>query len=141
MKSDYSKRMRRVLRQLAGVAYERELERLLKKLEVSFDRRRRGELDAAALVAEVDDFAKGHARRRLSRMYESDAIVDMVVAQAIVRGVLTQDEVPAEVHVALERAITFYRQGLAERTVSFDEKTDRHRLSAAASQSSERGAA
>ena len=46
----------------------------------------------------------------------------MNVAQAIVRGLLTQQEVPADVHVALERAIAFYRQGLADGTVSFDEE-------------------
>ena len=122
MKFECSKRMRGVLRQLAGIAHDRELRRLLNALDGSFARWRKGEMSTGDLAAEVDDFAKGPGRRRLSQRYSTDSIVHMNVAQAIVRGLLTQQEVPADVHVALERAIEFYRRGLADGTVSFDEE-------------------
>ena len=124
MKFECSKRMRGVLRQLAGIAHERELRELLKALDASFARWRRGEIDNGDLAAEVDDFAKGSARRRLSQRYSTDSIMHMSVAQAIVRGLLTQSEVPADVHVVLERAVEFYRRGLADGTVSFEEEED-----------------
>jgi hypothetical protein len=122
MKFEFSKRMRGVLRQLAAMAHERELHGLLKPLDAAFAQWRKGEMDSGDLVAKVDDFAKGPARRRLAQRYSIESIMHMNVAQAIVRGLLTPEEVPAEVHVALERAIEFYRRGLAAGTVSFDEE-------------------
>ncbi len=124
MKFECSKRIRGVLRQLARTAHERELEALLKKLDASFARWRRREIGAFDLAADVDDVAKGWTRRRLDQRYRTDSIVHMNVAQAIVRGLLTEEEVPADVRAALERAIEFYERGLAEGTVSFDEEED-----------------
>jgi hypothetical protein len=117
-----SKRIRGVLRRLAATALEQELQQLPKELDASFDRWRKGEMDGQYLVAKVDEFAKGPARRRLTQRYSTDGIVHMNVAQAIVRGLLTPGEVPAELNVALERAIEFYRRGLADGTVSFAEE-------------------
>jgi hypothetical protein len=124
MKFECSKRMRGVLRRLARTAYERELVALLKKLDTSFARWRRGEIGAGDLAAEVDLFAKGRARWRLDQRYRTDSIVHMNVALAIVRGLVTHDEVPADVRSALEKAIEFYERGLADGTVSFDEEED-----------------
>ena len=45
----------------------------------------------------------------------------MNVVQAIVRGILRAEEVPGEVLDALGRPIEFYRRGLANGTISFDE--------------------
>ena len=115
------KRIRGILRQLAGTAHERELGGLLQPLAASFDRWRGGKIDTTA-AAEVDELAKGYARRRLAQKYSDDRIVHMIVAQAIVRGLLTEDEVSAEVFVVLERALEFYRRGLANGTISFDEE-------------------
>ena len=114
--------MRGVLRPLATIAHERELLALLNALNDSFARWREGEMDTGNLVAAVDDFAKGSRRRRLSQLYSTDSIVHKNLAQAFVRGLLSQLEVSADVHVALERAIEFYRRRLADGTVSFDEE-------------------
>ncbi len=122
MKFECSKRMRGILRQLAGIAHERELRRLLTALDNSFARWRRGEIDTQDLAALVDDFAKGPGRRTLSQRYSTDSIVHMNVAQAIVRGLLTQQDVPADVHVVLENAIDFCRQGIANGTVCFEDE-------------------
>jgi hypothetical protein len=124
MKFECSKRIRGILRQLTRTAHERELGGLLKPLAVSFDRWRSAKIDTKLLAAEVDEFAKGYARRRLAQKYSDDRIVHMIVAQAIVRGKLTEAEVPADVFAALERALEFYRRGLANGSISFDEEDD-----------------
>jgi uncharacterized protein (UPF0147 family) len=46
----------------------------------------------------------------------------MMVAYALVTGLLRDDEVPRDVRQALEKPITFYRQGLADGTVAMDEE-------------------
>jgi hypothetical protein len=97
----FSKRVRSLLRQLASTAYERELRALLQGLEKSFDRWRQGELGTWDLIEEIDRFTRGHERRRLDHRYNATGIAHMVVAQAIVRGLLKGDEVPADVRTAL----------------------------------------
>jgi hypothetical protein len=92
------------------------------KLEGSFIRWRKGEINTIALAAEVDRFARGPARRRLEERYNTRGIEHMMVARAIVSGVLRTEEVPTEVLHALGTAIEFYKQGLAGRTISIDEE-------------------
>jgi hypothetical protein len=121
MKLEFSKRVRSLLRKLSATAYERELRVLLGELEGSFARWRRGEIDSIALAADVDQFARGPVKRRLDQRYEAAGILHMNVAQAIVRGILRAEEVPAEVLDALTKPIEFYRQGLADGTISFDD--------------------
>ena len=48
----------------------------------------------------------------------------MVVAYALVAGVLSKSEVPAEVLAALEKPIAFYRDGIANGTVNMREEDD-----------------
>src|SRR5262249_11364208 len=107
-------------RQLAARAYE--LRVLLQPLDDAFERWRQGKMEIRELAAEIELFVNGPRRRRLDQRYHTESIIPMNVAQAIVRGFLTEQEVPAEVYIALENAISFYRQGLAEGTVSFDEE-------------------
>lgn len=122
MRLECSKRVRRILRKLASTAYERELCKLLEKLDGSFARWRNGEIGTGDLVDQVDEFAKGSARRHLYQQYRTETYIHLNVAQAIVRGLLTSEEVPADVLDVLENAMAFYRQGLANGTVSFDEE-------------------
>ena len=114
--------MRRTLRDLAGIAYERELRRLLKPLGAAFARWQAGEMETGDLVAQLDAFSKGHAKRRLWEQYHTNSIIPMVVAAAFVRGILSEKEVPAEVRTVLEGAIEFYRAGLANGTVGFEDE-------------------
>ncbi len=46
----------------------------------------------------------------------------MRVAYAIVREILKRDEVPGEIHKSLEKPIAFYRQGLADGSISMDQE-------------------
>ena len=124
MKLKFSKRVRALLRPLAAKAYERELRALLSELEGSFARWRSGEIDSISLAEEVDRFSLRPEKRRLDQRYEEAGILHLNVAQAIVRGLLRPEEVPIEVLDALGKSIEFYRQGLADGTISFEPEQD-----------------
>ena len=107
-----SKANRRKLRELAGVAYERELGAQLSKLESEFTRWRRGEIDPFELSDRIHRFHDGISRDlyvlygRLSPSHS--------VARAVAFQVLQEAEVPSELLEALERTIHFYKEQLAE---------------------------
>ena len=107
-----SKANKRKLRELAGVAYERELGAELSKLESEFARWRRGEIDPFELSERIHRFHDGISRDlyvlygRLSPSHS--------VARAVAFQVLQEAEVPSELLEALERTIHFYREQLAE---------------------------
>lgn len=75
-------------------------------------------------MEKFDRFAFGHAKRRLRERYETPSIVHMNVAQVIVRGILKESEVPRDVLEALEEPVAFYRQGIADGTISCEEEED-----------------
>jgi len=122
MYDDLPKAMRRVLRELAGKAFDREQERELKKLGTAFDRWRNGEMEIPDLNKAIENHVREGKRRRSSDLYFTNSMLHFGVAHAIVRGVLKPEEVPAELQTALEGLIQYYRQGLADGTVSFDEE-------------------
>jgi hypothetical protein len=124
MQFEASKRVRALVRDLAATAYERELQGYLTQVEQAFVRWRKGEIDARSLADEVDEFSRGRARHSLEQRYRTTRIMHMNVAQAIARGILRTDEVPGEVLDALERAIEFYRKGLADGSISFEPEED-----------------
>jgi hypothetical protein len=120
MSREFPKRIRAALRSLAAVAQERELRRLLAGLDADFDRWRRGEIDSFALDDAVHHFARGRARRDLEGAYGSNDLMPMMVARAIVAGILEPAEVPAEVVEALDRELDDFRRGLADGSISFE---------------------
>jgi hypothetical protein len=115
MKVELSKRLRSIVRELAARAYERDLRKLLRPLAQSFRQWEAGQTDTWSLLGAIDRLA--NPRRRLAERYETNDIAPMMVAYAIVTGLLREDEVPAEIRNALERAIVFYRQGIADGSV------------------------
>jgi hypothetical protein len=117
-----SKRVRAHLSRLASIAHERELGAKLRDLSLSFDRWRNGDLNSWDLDNAVHRFITGPERRQLFNRYNSKNIAHMMVAQAIVRGILRPDEIPDDVSSALQEAIAFYQRGLADGSISFDEE-------------------
>lgn len=105
MNRELTKAQRRRLRELAGVAYERDLSEELAKLEPEFQRWRAGEMDAFALSDAIHRFHQGPSRRLFSR-YDG-ANLEFAVARAIHRGVLSKEEAGAEAIDALERYLAF----------------------------------
>ena len=116
--SEYSKEIKRLLREYLSEAYERELRRELTELDESFAEWRRGAISSRELDGRIHEYKAGPARALYKAYNHGPA--DMAVAYAIVVGILDQEEVPVELLEAIERPISFYRS-LQER----DELQDR----------------
>jgi hypothetical protein len=104
---DMTKGQRKRLRELAALAYQRELGHELGELEQTFARWRAGETDAFEVEAAIHRFHQGPSRKLFTR-YQADAV--WAVAQAIVRGVLAEGEVGAEMVETLRGHLTFLRE-------------------------------
>ncbi len=108
----YPKHIKHRLRDLMVEAYERELQRELRKLDQSFAAWRAGQISSGELSHRVHQYDTGPSRE-LFKHYNGSS-PDLAVAYAIVVGILQRDEVPPEVLAALSRPLSFY-QSLKER--------------------------
>ena len=109
MRPDLTKSQRRRIRELAGTAYDRELSRELAALEAQFGRWRRSEIDAHELNDAIHSFHHG-PNRRLFLIYTGSDF-DVVVASAIARGILTEEEATSEIVGLLSALIEYAREG------------------------------
>jgi hypothetical protein len=103
MRPDLTKAQHRRIRELAGMAYERELSRELRALESDFVRWRGGEIDAFALSDRVHRFHQGPSQRLFLRY--TTGMLEVAVANAIASGTLTEEEATAEIVEALKGSI------------------------------------
>jgi hypothetical protein len=92
---DLTKAQRRRLTELAALAYQRELDAELGKLEAEFRRWRSGELSPHELSDLIHAFHNGPSRELFSR-YDRK-FRDLAVAGAVRRGVLSEVEVGPEI--------------------------------------------
>jgi hypothetical protein len=120
MKADLSKRQRTLVREFAAKAHERAMRKLLMPLSEAFALWRIGKKDTWSLLDDMDRFSV--PRRRTRERYETNSIAPMMVAHAVVAGLLQRDEVPADVLQALEKPLEFYQRGLADGTISMEEE-------------------
>jgi hypothetical protein len=109
---EYSKRVKRLLREFAARAYEIELGRALGELEQQFALWRGGQISAGELSDRIYAFTRGPARELWGRY--NARLDDMQVAYAVVTGLLPRDELPAELLEVLEPIIAFYEHEQAE---------------------------
>jgi hypothetical protein len=84
------KTQRHRLRELAELAYERELARALSDLEDDFKRWRAGETNAFALSESIHEFHQGAARDLFSMYGRTEP--ELIVARALHEGILSMDE-------------------------------------------------
>jgi len=102
-----NKANRRKLRELAGMAYTRELAAELSKLERDFALWRSGDIDPFELSDRIHRFHDGISRD-LYVLYR-DLSPSHSVARAVVLQLLQEAEVPSKILSALEPAIGFMR--------------------------------
>jgi hypothetical protein len=95
------------LRQLAGIAYDRELSRELTRLEASFTEWRAGRLNPHDLSAAIHAFHDGAARDLWVLYNRGDP--SSTVPRAVADGLLAENEVPAALLAKLENALEYYR--------------------------------
>ena len=104
---EYSKRIKRMLREYMTEAYERELHRELSKLDESFTEWRNGAISSGELSYQIHQYETGPSRE-LYRQYNSGPD-DMSVAYAIVVGILNEEEVPVDLREAISGPIDLFR--------------------------------
>ncbi len=114
------KRIRKHLRELASLAYERERNRELDALAVEFERWRRGELAPWDLTERIHAFHQGPARD-LFVLYR-DLDEGMAVGRAVAGGTLEEKEIPADVLAHVASALEFYRAHRADARQEADEE-------------------
>ena len=104
---EFTKAQRRRLRDLGAMAYERELSAELSNLDTEFGRWRAGEIDAHELSDRIHRFHQGPAQKLFSK-YEHWNL-DFAVAEAIHRGLITEEEVGTDVIEMLRVHLGFLR--------------------------------
>lgn len=104
---EYPKSVRRSLRALAAMAYEEEMRRALSELAQGFDAWRAGKIDVWELNQQIHEYHNGPSRELYNQYGESH--VDLLVASAIVRGIISRESVPAEVAPYLEPLLASFQ--------------------------------
>lgn len=100
------KPIRKKLRELSGVAYERELGRELDKLMADFGEWKKGNINAFELSDRVHKYHNG-PQKDIYKFY-TDPEENVCVARAAATGVLKRDEVPDEILAAIERQVEYF---------------------------------
>ena len=103
------KRIKRLVREYAGIAHDRELEAALLGLRGEFDRWQRGEITPGQLTDLIHQFHQGPARRIWAK-YSTNHL-NPAVAYAIAMGFLRKDELPQELLQYLSALIELYEAG------------------------------
>ncbi|MBN1122145.1 MAG: hypothetical protein JXJ17_13795 [Anaerolineae bacterium] len=104
----YPKSIRKAILEWAAEAHERELYRELTLLDRSFTEWRNGEIGSGELSCRVHEYDTGPSRE-LFKQYNS-GFHDLDVASALVKGILTYEEVPAEVIEAIQNLLAFIQR-------------------------------
>ena len=103
----YSKDQKKRLRDLAGQAYETELNRELARLLEDFQSWQAGDLNPFELSEKIHQFHQGASKELYKRYTYVDA--DIVVARALAEGVLEDKDLPAELLEPLAGQRAFFK--------------------------------
>ena len=109
--SDVPKRIKRLVREWAGIAHDRDLRKALSELRAQFDRWDRAEINAFELNDLVHRFHQDTSREIWKRYATTH--LEPAVASAVAAGVLRKEELPAELVQHIAGMIEFYEQDLS----------------------------
>jgi len=109
--ADVPKRIKRLVREWAEIAHDRDLRQALGELRVQFDRWERGEIDSFELNDLVHRFHQDTSREIWKRYATSH--LEPAVASAVVAGVIRKEELPAELVQHIAGLIEFYEADLS----------------------------
>ena len=102
----FTKSQKKKLRELAGIANERELDREMEKLYQHFENWRSGKVSCFELSDLIHTFHQG-ASREIWKIYTySDP--DMAVSRAVALGFLKKEEIPEGLLDILDPKIDFF---------------------------------
>jgi hypothetical protein len=91
---DPPKAVKRLVREWAAIAHDRELGHALLELRTQFDRWQRGEIAAADLNDLLHQFHQG-ASREIWKRYATNHL-EPTIASAVAAGILRREELPEE---------------------------------------------
>jgi hypothetical protein len=103
---DVPRNIKRLVREWAGVAHDRELRKALGKLHVQFGRWKRGGISSLELNEFVHQFHDGTSREIWKR-YATNHL-EPAVASAIAGGILRREELPPDLLQHIAGLIEFY---------------------------------
>lgn len=101
-----SKRIKRLVREYAAIAHDRELGQALRDLGAHFERWRSGEISPAELNDLIHRFHDGPSRD-VWRKYATNRL-EPALGLAVATGILRKEELPAELIRHLSALIDFY---------------------------------
>lgn len=104
--TEYSKHVKRLLRELAAEAYEKELSQALAKLYKRFEEWREGKINSGELSHRIHQHEVGPSRDLYNKY--NDGPSDLNVAYAIVTGMLDREKIPEELIEAIDKQLRFY---------------------------------
>ncbi|OPY57078.1 MAG: hypothetical protein A4E55_01842 [Pelotomaculum sp. PtaU1.Bin035] len=92
---NYSKAVRKKFKQLATLAYEKELRAELKILSEKFKLWDEGKIDTWTLEEAIHNFHQGPSKKLYGRY--TDLSPDMIVPYALAKGLISLDDIPSEI--------------------------------------------
>ncbi len=108
----YSKQVKRFIREWKAEAHERELHRELTKFDQTYAGWRSGEISSGELGIMIEDFVKGPIRELFDTY--NNSMQEMNIAYAVVTGILQREELPSDLLDAIQQHLAFY-EGMRER--------------------------
>jgi hypothetical protein len=121
MPREFTKRQRKLFRELAAKAHERDVRRHLEKLHAEFERWREGEIETWDLTDAIHRFHNG-PDRKLFGMYNTRGMAHIIVARAVAAGLLNEEEVAAEIREIVASDLEFFQRQLADGSISFEDE-------------------
>ena len=103
---DLPKAMKRLVREWAAVAHDRELGQILLDLKTQFDRWQRGEITAADLNDLIHQFHQGTSRE-IWKKYATNHL-EPAIGCAVAARILRREELPPELLTHVASLIEFY---------------------------------
>jgi hypothetical protein len=110
---NYPKHIKKELRQLADLLYERELNEALSRLDAFFAAWREEKISPFLLSKKIHEFHQGEARE-LYVKYVLSKFEDLLVARGMVSGQLKEGEVKPEVREAVQHLVDNFAAELEE---------------------------
>jgi len=104
----YTKAVRKRLRDLVAMAYEKELSLEMEKLAGQFKLWQEGKIDVWDLEEAVHKFHNGPARKLYNRY--NDVSPEVIVPYAVVRGLVSFDDIPQEIAEEMRFKIKFFKE-------------------------------
>lgn len=108
MAGRWSKKQRKELRELQGLAWERELSEALRSLRQEFDAWEQGEISAFELSDRIHKFHNGRSRELFHTYAGSPEAI--IIESAVARGVLDESELSEDLHAGLSEGIAYFRR-------------------------------